>query len=390
MGWKIQGPLYSSDDNLSVSLGENDDDGRDDDESREDNEGEGNESESEEGDEDEDKERKEGKGEDEEVLTRVEFKEVKDKFPDLFKTFPDLKHAFFREQKFTEIFPTVEDAQKAADAQAAYEEITAAVVDGDAEKFISELEGESKEGLAAFANNLLPALQKVNKDLYFDVVTPQVKNFVRWVFDEGARNKDVNIQNAAKIVHKALFGGAYEDIEKDVPLTRRGRTVETDDKDKKDKEAHVNAKYNQLYNEVSNVCYSKLDEEIAKGLADLDKTRPGLKKLIAREARDRILKDMDSDSNFLNRMNGLWQRERRNGFNGSLKNSFVTVFLGKAKTLVAKHRAEARKEALGKEDNTEGNNRNNPPRLTGDRASSGGKKFNKEDAKGKSTRDIFN
>jgi len=295
--------------------------------------------------EDEDKDEKED-DEEELQLTRVEFKDIKGKYPQFFKDFPELKHAFFREQQFTEIFPTVEDAKRASEAQNAYEEITAAVIDGDVDKFLSELESESKDGLENFAKNFMPSLQKTNKDLYFEIIGPQVATFIRNVYAHGTRDKDDNIKNAAKIVHKMIFGGAYEDVEKDVPLIN----IESkkDDKIEKDKAEYFSTKYNNLYKEVTETCYNKLDEEIGKGLIDL-KGKQGLVRILSKDIRGRVLEELEKDSAYMGRMQALWKREQRNGFSGTLKSSLSTLFLAKAKTVLPKIRMEVRREALGKE-----------------------------------------
>jgi hypothetical protein len=362
-----------------------------------DEESEGSEEETEDEEEDkEEKDSKESKAEDENIGVRVNYREIKEKYPSFFKDFPDLKHAFFRESQFTEIFPTVEDAKRAAESELAYEELRTAVIDGDAEKFISELSSEGKEGLEAFAKNFFPSLQKENKDLYFETVGPVVQGFVKRVYGHGAREKDANIQNAAKIVHKLLFGGDYSDIEKDVPevLSKGSREDREPSKVDKDKEQYFAKKYQDLYQEVTTQCYTVLDQEISKGLEDLKKTKPGLHKIIAKDIRERVLSEMEKDKTYMGRMQGLWQREKRTGFNGQLKSSFNTTFLAKAKALVPKYRSEVRREVLGKElKDSNGNGNKEPSRLTGDRASSsnGKGKMNPERAKkeGLSTRQIF-
>jgi hypothetical protein len=344
-------------------------------------------------DEDKDGEDKDKKDDDDnEGTARVEFSAIKEKYPNFFKDFPDLRHAFFREQQFTEIFPTVEEAQKAAQDQVQYEEITSAVISGDAEKFLEELGGESKDGLAKFVENFIPALRNADKDLYFDVATPIVRNHVREVFAAGIRNKDANVVNAAKIVHKLLFGGNYDDIENDTPLpdrrtTRRDKDKD-DDEDKKELSQRQNQKYHTLYQDVTNLVYSTLEKELEKGLEDL-KDRPGLKKAVIKEAKERILAEMEKDQNYLTRINSLWQREQRNGFNGSLKPSFQTTFMGKARTILTKMRIEARKEILGKED--KGSKQREPNRPgSGREASRGSKPITKDEAKGKTSLEIFN
>jgi len=295
---------------------------------------------------------------------------IKEKYPTFFKDFPELKHAFFREQQFTEIFPTVEDAKRAAERELAYEEISASVIEGDAEKFISELGAENKDSLAAFAKNFIPALQKADKEAFYDAIGPTLQGFVKNVYNHGVKEGDDNVKNAAKIVHKMLFGGGYDDVEKD-GLINSDRATK-DDKVEKDKAAYFQQKYNTIYKEVTDSCYSTLDSEITKGLDDLKKSRPGLYKIITKDIKERVLSDMDKDQAYLGRMAGLWKREQRAGFNGSLKGSLHTAFIAKAKTLVPKYRSEVRREVLGKEsiNGDSSSSSREPNRITGNRTSS--------------------
>ena len=391
--WSVKTPYFFPDEDPTVD----DPDSTEDEEEDDDDELENEEEETEEDEEDkEDKENKESVNE-EQTLARVDYGQIKEKYPQFFKDFPDLKHAFFREQQFTEVFPTIEDAKRAAEAELAFEELKGAVLEGDAAKFIEELTAESKEGLESFAKNFFPSLQKENKDLYFETVGPIVQGFVKRVYGHGVREKDTNAQNAAKIVHKLLFGGDYGDVEKDTPevLTRSTKEADKSSVDK-DKEQYFSKKYTDLYGEVTTSCYTSLDQEIEKGLADLKKTRPGLHKIIAKDIRSRVLEDMDKDKTYLGRMQGLWQREKRAGFSGQLKNSLHTTFIAKAKALVPKYRSEVRREVLGKELNNgkvNGHEGTEPNRLTGNRASSssGKSQMTSERAKkeGLSTRQIF-
>jgi hypothetical protein len=346
-----------------------------------------------ENEEDEEEESPEKKGDDKEdeeelVLSRVNYKDVKEKHPTFFKDFPELKHAFFREQQFTEIFPTVEEAKKAAEAQSAYEEITDAVIDGNAVKFLDELRNENPQGLETFSTNFLPALEKTNRDLYFNVVAPHVRGFVKKVFNVGMQNKDENVQNAAKVVHKALFGGDYNDVERND--TESGGNNK-DSSVEEDKKRYFAGKYQTLYSEVTNSCYSKLDEEINRGLSDLEKENKGLKRLLATDIRTKVLQEMDKDEAYLSRMQSLWRREQRLGFPGQLKTSFQTTFIAKAKSLIPKIRSEARKEALGKADNNS-NNKQEPTRFSGGKITNkSGKGLTKEyvKEKGLTAKQIF-
>lgn len=72
-----------------------------------------------------------------------------------------------------------------------------------------------------------------------------------------------------------------------------------------------------------------------------------------------------------------------------MKNSFITTFLAKSKTLIPKIRIEVRKDALGKEDNT---TEREPTRLSGGKRSDvNGKKMTPQRAKEEklTTRAVF-
>src|SRR5437763_300329 len=47
------------------------------------------------------------------IVGRPTFKDIKAKYPNLFKDFPDLRDMVFRERDYSELFPTVEDAKEA-------------------------------------------------------------------------------------------------------------------------------------------------------------------------------------------------------------------------------------------------------------------------------------
>src|SRR6187399_1594582 len=53
------------------------------------------------------------KEEDLELMTPVRRREILAKYPKLFKDFPYLEKAYYREQQFTEVYPTIQDARAA-------------------------------------------------------------------------------------------------------------------------------------------------------------------------------------------------------------------------------------------------------------------------------------
>src|SRR5439155_10821415 len=96
------------------------------------------------------------------IVGRPSFKDIKAKYPNLFKDFPDLREMFFREQGYSELFPTVEDAKEAHENSANYSFLRELVEGGtteNTEEFLGAVKDIDK--LQSFAYSFLPALQKV-------------------------------------------------------------------------------------------------------------------------------------------------------------------------------------------------------------------------------------
>ena len=324
---------------------------KDDDEEEEEKENE--EEEDEETEEDDDKEDKEDE------LTRISYKDLKTikegKYKDLFKDVPELREAFFREQKFTEIFPTVEQAEEALEAQENFEQIRGVVISGDVSTFLTQLNDASPKALQLFVKNFLPTLQKSSKYLFVKTTTPIVRQVLNEVLKEGKSKGDSDdgkrIRNAAKIVHKVLFGGDYEDIDKGL-FTNNGdkesKDKEEDSEDRKQLKVFYAQRYNDLMEDVANTADEKLQKEIDK---DIDPTNSikskYLRKKLVEEVAEKVREAMNADKAHTSRMNSYWAREQRNGFSGTMKDSMITAFLSRAKILIPKIRAEVRKNALG-------------------------------------------
>src|ERR1700734_523018 len=142
---------------------------------------------------------------------RPTVKEMNEKFPGLFKEFPGLKEAFFREAQFTKLFPTVDDAQEAFNDNEAFNSLSDSALSGDPVPLIDSIEKADKKALEVFSAGFLPALYKKSPEVYSTVLAPILQNLVRQFYQSG---KDDNIKNAAIHLADFLYGDDGESIVK--------------------------------------------------------------------------------------------------------------------------------------------------------------------------------
>lgn len=317
--------------------------------------------------------------EEKEVLTKASYSAVKEKYPELFKDFPELKKAFFREQEFSKVFPTVESAQEAANSQVNFENLRDLVLSGNATEFLNEVASTDKDALDNLANNFLPGLRSVNKDLYITVTTPIIQNILKHVLDTGIRDKNVNIQNAAKLAYHTIFGTMEVAGASD-------KSAEPSAREKKfiaEKTEFETGKFNSLSQTIANEAHADLSKEIEKGLDPNKVLTPGMKKMLVERITNEIHATLGKDDIHRAKMGNLWKREKNNGFSGALKDSIKTAFLSRAIAIMPGIRQKIRTEVLGvaKKSNDDNKEKLNAGKRLSPSGRVGGGKTNKIDKK---------
>lgn len=279
---------------------------------------------------------------DEDTLIRVSYSDVKKEFPEFFKRFPQLKTAFFREQEFTKRFANLEDADEAIEAIEAFRAVEDTVKAGNAAEFLDQVATISDAAVDRFANNFLPALYEKNQKAYFRVTAPLIRNVLAEVLEAGQENDNKNLENAAKVVHQAIF---RDDKYGKVPMATK--PAEPDPELTQERNEFYTGKHNELMMNVTKDIRSQLESEISKSVDPTKSMRPGIKKLIIEKIVAEVDKEVSSDPNHMSRIMSLWRRERQSKYSGRYKGSIVTAYLSRARTSIPSIRKKVRSEIMG-------------------------------------------
>src|SRR6187431_596588 len=300
---------------------------------------------------DEPEEKPARQADDEETLIRVSYTDVKKEFPDLFKKFPQLKTAFFREQEFTKRFGSIEDADEAVESVEAFRAIESTVKAGNAGEFLDQVSNLSDKAVDRFANNFLPALFEKNQKAYFRVTAPLIRTVLAEVLETGQENGNNNMMNAAKVVHQAIF---RDDRYGKVPMMQRPQVPQDEELSQERNEFYA-GKHNNLMLDVTKDIRSRLESEISKSVDPTKSMRPGVKKLIIEKIVSGIDKEVSSDPQHMNRIMSLWRRERQSKYSGRYKDSIITAYLSRARTSMPGVRKSVRSEILGQQKDEDDN-----------------------------------
>ena len=259
---------------------------------------------------------------------------IKEKYPNFFKDFPELKESYFREMRFTELFPTVEDAKEAVSENEAFTVMSEAALSGDPVPIIDSIEKTDKKALELFSMSFLPALVKKDQALYYQVVTPLFQNLVQTMF----KDKDENTQNAALVLAEWIFGDVGDSVARGERSVAKSMALTDEQKKlKEENEQKTTLAFRQSVGRVQDSITKTMESMILKSPSfDPDKTfSPSLRRLGAKEVVAKIMEQLRTDKGHLTVMASRWKRARANGYTTDDESKIVSTYLARAKPLVS-------------------------------------------------------
>lgn len=271
---------------------------------------------------------------------RPTMKEIKEKYPDFFKDFPQVREAIFREAEFTKFFPTVDDAQEAFKDNQAYVVLRDSVLKGDVKPLLDSISEVGDKELSTFAKSFLPVLHKSNNDLYSEVVTPLLENVTRALYNTGNEES----KKAALELSKFLFN--TDEVAKGSKTFVKGE-AKVDPETVRERRKLAREKYESFYGTTLIEIDGALNSLILRDL-DPNKVFNKYQKMqMLRDIKERVDKQLSADEGHMAVMNSRWSRAEKDGFSGAAKDKIVAAYLARAKSLIPSVRDKVRSSMLG-------------------------------------------
>lgn len=280
-------------------------------------------------------------GSDDEVVTKKEeekkeskkepaglLADVKEKYPEIFKEFPELRKAIFHEKEFLKLFATVDEAKEAKEKSSNFDFLESQILSGDSEALIDSLTEADSEAVGRFSRSFLPTLYKKNREVYISIIDPIIQNIIRSTYVEGEKSNNNNLKNSAWHFSKFIFGTekfATEDNARQLQVDPERTKFENEKKEF----------FERRFKEAQSVVESEIDKKMREWAAQgLDGVSPTAKKLIG----DAVIREVDGilakDQNHLTTVKGLWKKASNSGFSPEIIARISSTYLARAKDLV--------------------------------------------------------
>jgi hypothetical protein len=312
------------------------------------------ESEEESEDEPEESEEDEEEPEEETAGGLVTAKDLKAKFPDIFKKVPELRAVIYREQQFSKIFVDPREAQQASQDADNFRTIEADLVGGKSKPLFEALKGIKGAKFNELAAGILPALKDVDEQVYMKMLAVPFKQLLRSAYAHGVAKKDKNLEASAQHLHAFVFDN-YDLNDK----TEFESAIE--DKKPNQEEEKYKRKLEEIDARDHQSAKNEIDKDWLKGVHDsfFDKFDPD--GVFTKWAKEKMFEDcvkqlneqFVADARFKKSIDALWSQARASGYNTDSKSRIVNAALARAKQIIPQLRSKIRGEALAKEKRTD-------------------------------------
>ena len=307
----------------------------------------------EEDEEDELEEDEENKEEDEdddkefELSVPVPKKVILKEYPDLFKKFPHLETAYYRDKQYSEIFPTVEDAKEASEKSENLDKFTADLMQGNTEVVLRTIKTADEEAFNTVADNYLSTLFKVDERAYYHVTKNLISEVVKGLASR-AKEKDGEeadkLINAAITINELVFG-----TKEYVPSSKLSKKIDSPeaDKIKKEREDFNRERLTIAQTDLSNRIDGSIRRTIDNNIDRNSVMTPYIKKNAIKDVLDNLESTISKDMSFRKSIiDPLWKKAFEDNYSRASLDKIEKAYLSKAKSLLPSLIKNANKEAL--------------------------------------------
>lgn len=282
-----------------------------------------------------------------ELKTPVARREILKKYPNLFKDFPYLEAAYYREQQFTEIHGTIEDAKEAAESHRVLARYTEDMVEkGNVNNVLKMIREHNPETFAQVVDGYMEHLRTVDEGAHNLVTSNIVKNIILGMVEEAKSSNDDDLRTAALLLNKYAFGSSRftppQKMSKEVKSEDKTKEAEITKREQEFEQRRLDSAVGEANTRVNNAIRGAIEKNIDPNGSMTDY----VKRNAIRDATEKINNLIKKDQRFSKVVDQLWDRARTANYSEDSTDAIRKAFLAKARSLLAPVIQSARKEAL--------------------------------------------
>ena len=270
-------------------------------------------------------------------------KAVLKEYPDLFKKFPNLEQAVYRDRAYGDVFPTVAAAKEAAEKISALDRYQQDVLSGDITSVLGTLKNENPAAYGKLVDNYIGLLERIDPYAHLHVISNLGKQIIYRMGTTAQQLGNNDLKSAAILLNQFLFGnGDYVPPQHFDTGANQPVNTELDQA----KQQFLANTYQSVLSEDYDKCKTSIKNTISRHI-DPKKSMPDFVKTTAVDkAIGLVERAIQSDSRFKAQLDNLWKDAFNSNFSPASRERIRSAYLAKAKTVLPQSIQSVRNEAL--------------------------------------------
>jgi hypothetical protein len=301
----------------------------------------------------EEEEKTEAEDEEEPIGSLVTAKDLKEKYPDIFKKVPELKAVIYREQQYSQLFADPREAQEAATLAETFREIEGDVTAGNIEPLFTAVKKTNGVDFDKFAANVLPSLRKIDEQAFMKIIAVPFKQMLRTAYRAGRSKGNANLTNAAQHIHDFIFDNI--DLDEKTDYEHPEAQVNPDELKYKQKLQELDSRDHRNFKvSVDQEWIDGIVKDFSEGLDPKGEMTKWVKDKMIEDALKEVNKQLTIDGRHQKSMEVLWRQAKASGYSAEAKARIVSAALARAKQLIPNVRMKLRREAFARGSRVDG------------------------------------
>lgn len=278
--------------------------------------------------------------------------EILKAYPDLFKKFPYLQTAYYRDQQFSELFQTPAEAREVVEKAQSLDNFDQYLMSGQLEKVFESVKSQDQNAFYRMVDNLMTDLAAVDEGAQIHITRNIAKHLVVGMVEEARASGNEALKHAAVILHQYATGSSQY-----TPPSKLAKDeAPKDESVNKERQEFLAEKFEATRGEIINKLDRKIDATLAKRLDPNETMSEFVREAAVNKAKRQVQQILSQDTRFQAVMRQAWQKAHRSGYAKADRDFIQSKYESKAAqllpTIINKVRAEALK-SVGKRANSE-------------------------------------
>jgi hypothetical protein len=280
-----------------------------------------------------------------ELTTPVSRREILKKYPNLFKDFPYMEKAYYREQQFTKYFPNPADAKAVVEKADVLDKFENDLAQGDITKALKAVQ-TNKKAFGKMVDKYMSALNDVDSKAYQHIYGNMVKHVIMSMVKRGQASKDDSLIESAEALNKFIFGSDQFEHPTMYGDTKDDEKDTTEDAVKKVKQEALESKFKGSVDDLTERVRKIFKSTIKTNIDKKEQMTDWARNVASDQALTTLENLMNRDTRFKSLIDRLWEKAIETDFSKDSMDRLKRAFTSKAQTLLPSVLKKVRTDAL--------------------------------------------